>query len=452
MSNAAGIVLNKILTDPAESLEVWSKLKVHFFPPEYLHIFTSIVKYYNKYNSIPSFDDILLTTRDEQLLQKIVALRDINVPEDVDIAIAVDALVDQFTQEEVLTSISKFVEKVPIYDTEEIKEKLSDILVSLDDKTASSEEIYLMNQIYIVDKEEIKNRIPLGISNVLDARDGGTPTTELIMLGGSRGSGKSILAVNITTNQYLQGNIGLYFSIEMRYREVFNRMIGNLASVDVSRIAKGECTIEDYEKIAKVRSGMFEDSADIYDQYLEHKDYEKFEIDLIRSSTLKKENQIIIVDNQALTPTEIDLTVQKFKTKFGDKLKVVVVDYVNQICVPDIYDWKVQIHLSKTLKNIARKHDVRVITPYQTDKQGEARLSKGILDAADVAANLTPESDHIKLISTKTRNIAKFKVSCPINWTTCTISPDGSFIEDHEIDQKDELPDPNREKPKDIPF
>ena len=51
----------------------------------------------------------------------------------------------------------------------------------------------------------------------------------------------------------------------------------------------------------------------------------------------------------------IDINIQKFKTRFGDKLKTVVVDYVNQINIPDIYNWQTQIMLSNKLKEFARK-------------------------------------------------------------------------------------------------
>ena len=126
---------------------------------------------------------------------------------------------------------------------------------------------------------------------------------------------------------------------------------------------------------------------------------------------------------------DIDLNITKFKMQFGDKLKVVVVDYVNQIQTPDIFDWKNQISMSKGLKALARKHDIVMVTPYQTDTSGEARFAKGLLDAADVAANLEANDDFITFTSTKTRNIAPFQFNAPINWDTFALSPTDAIIE-----------------------
>lgn len=456
VNDAAGIVLYNILKNPVEAVDIWPKIKIHFFEKEHLPIYVAISKYYNKYNSLPSFSDLILTTREENLLTRLYILKDSDVPEDLDPNIAVDALIDEFTQREVLDKISIFVDKVLTYDTSEIKENISKILLDLDEKTQNSEQIYGMNEIYLIDKEEEHKRIPLGINNTLDAKNMGVALTELIMFGGYRGSGKSNIACNIADNQIEQGNSCLYFSIEMRYREVFNRMLSIRTGIPNNLLLKNQCSKDDYIKIANARRSYFEDTDDIFNKFLHHEDYEKFEIDLLRTKELKKNNQLIIVDNQFLTPTEIDLTIQKYKTKYEDNLKLVIVDYVNQINVPDIYDWKTQILLSKHLKNMARKHDVVLVTPYQTDKQGEARLSKGILDAADIAANLTAfkeedGSGYINIKSTKTRNISNFEINCPMNWNTLKISPEDAIIESTS-ESTEEKTQNKKEKAKDIPF
>jgi len=192
---------------------------------------------------------------------------------------------------------------------------------------------------------------------------------------------------------------------------------------------------------------MFTDGEEVFQDYLKHKNYEKFELDLIRSKKLKPDNQIVIVDNQRLSLADIDCNIQKFKNQFGDKLKTVVVDYVNQIDIPDIYNWQTQIRLSKELKNFARKYEIVMVTPYQTDKSGEARLSKGLLDAADVATNLTAEDKFINIKSTKTRNIAPFDFNSPTDWNTFTMSPMDAIIEEAKTEDESK-----GEKAGDIPW
>ena len=48
------------------------------------------------------------------------------------------------------------------------------------------------------------------------------------------------------------------------------------------------------------------------------RDYEKFEEELISKKKLT-ENQFIIVDNQRLTLTDIDVGIQKYKARFGSR-------------------------------------------------------------------------------------------------------------------------------------
>ena len=64
-------------------------------------------------------------------------------------------------------------------------------------------------------------------------------------------------------------------------------------------------------------------------QFIEHRDRLKFESELVK--TLKKDNnQMIIVDDRKLSITAID-TYKKLKSRFGDKLTIAVMDYLNQI-------------------------------------------------------------------------------------------------------------------------
>ena len=95
---------------------------------------------------------------------------------------------------------------------------------------------------------------------------------------------------------------------------------------------------------------------------------------------------------------------EKLKSKFGDNLGLVIVDYINQVLIDgyaDEYDWKAQVQVAKKLKNLARKYEVVIVTPYQIDKDGEARYSKAILDSPDIALILSKKDDIINFHSTK---------------------------------------------------
>ena len=427
MADVASIVLHSILKNPDSALEILPKLKIQFFNSEYSQIYLAITKYYNKYNKIPSFELLKITNRDQNLDFKISALQLLEVSEDIDLHIAVEALSDQYTQEECLDQLSNFVDKLDTYDSEETKLKLAEVVQHLEEQTNTSEEVFLLSDIVMFDEDDLNSRIPLGLNNTFDAETGGLGLTELIMLGGNRGDGKTVVGCNIAVNQLEQGNSVLFFSIEMRFREIFNRYISIMSGVSHTNIKLGRCSEDELIEVAKARASMFKDNSEVIQDFYKHKDYKKFEMDLISSKQLTN-NQIITIDNQGLTLADIDLNIQKFKMQHGDRLKTVVVDYVNQIVTNDLYDWKSQIMLSKKLKDLAVKHNVLMITPYQTDKSGEARFAKGLLDAADVAISLSNKGDYIEFDSTKTRGIPSFKFNAPCEWDSLKILPNDAVI------------------------
>jgi len=89
----------------------------------------------------------------------------------------------------------------------------------------------------------------------------------------------------------------------------------------------------------------------------------------LKKANIKEDNQIIIVDNPHLSLVDIDTTLARLKARFGQKIRKVAIDYLNQIEVVDKYDWKAQIGISSKLKELANKHDVILAVPYQVDIQ-----------------------------------------------------------------------------------
>lgn len=448
----SGLVLNRILADPANGLEAWAKLKLSFFGTEYTSIYSAIAKYYSKNSGLPSFDDLEVSVRDPLLKNNLKALSKLECPEDVSIDLLVTAIIDEFTQDETLKRIEGFVDNITLLDTEEIKQELANILLHLEEKTHTSEKVCLMSDITVLEEEELHaTQIPLGFSNKFDAEIRAT-TQDLVMIGGKRGSGKSVVATNIFNNQYENGNVGLIFSIEMDKREIFNRSLSIMTGVPHSRIRNGEFRPEDLKKIAKARADMFMDTEAIYNEYLDTGDFRHFEHSLVKDHKLKPDNQLIIIDNNRLTLADIDMNIQKYKSQFGDKLSTVVVDYVNQIEIDDIYAWKQQITLSKQLKTFARKYGIVMVTPYQIDDTGEARFAKGLLDAADVSLILKANDDYLEFESTKSRSTSAFKMNSAITWDTLKIHPEEFIIPEKEVEEVKETETKTKGKKEDLPW
>lgn len=425
--DVSAVVLNKLLTE--QSLDIWAKLKLVFLDPAYSSLYSVINKHYERYNRLPNFDDLELTIREGPAAKTLATLKLTELP-DVSAEVALDALIDQYTQNETVKLLDKFVDKLPVYDSNEIKENLATIALTIEEKTHTSEKVYTMSDILLFRNPETleKERVYLGLNNTFDAVLGGIARQELVLIGGKRGSGKSITSSNIFINQYESGNSCLYFSIEMTAQEVLERNLAILAGVNHQRIKQNKLTDDEVLKVVVARAKMFRDADETVEEFLRHRDRYKFEENLVRNYSLKPDNQMIIVDDRDLTIGAIDLHIGKMKAKFGDKLAVVVVDYVNQIVLDgaDQYDWKPQIEISKKLKNLARKYEVVMVSPYQIDAGGEARFAKGILDAADIALVMEAhdkEKQAISFETTKIRGGKEMQFTCPIDWDTLRISP-----------------------------
>jgi len=425
--DVSAVVLNKLLKE--QSLDIWAKLKLVFLDPAYSSLYSVINKHYEKYNAIPNFDDLELTLREGPAAKTLATLKLTEIP-DVSAEIALDALIDSYTQNETVKLLDKFVDKLPLYDSNEIKENLATIALTIEEKTHTSEKVFTMADMLMFQHPEDleKERVYLGLNNTFDAVLGGVARQELILIGGKRGSGKSITSSNIFVNQYQAGNSSLYFSIEMTAYETMQRNLAILANVNLQNLKQNRLTDQELLQVVKVRSQMFEDAECLVDEFLRHRDRFKFEENLVRNFKLKPDNQMIIVDDRDLTLGAIDLHIGKTKAKFGDKLAVVVVDYINQIVIEgnSQYDWQPQIEVSKKLKNLARKYEVVIVSPYQIDANGEARFAKGILDAADIALVMEAHEKDAQAISfetTKIRGGKEMAFTCPIDWDTLRISP-----------------------------
>ena len=425
--DTSAVVLNKLLTE--RNLDIWAKLKLVFLDPAYSSLYSVVNKYYEKYSAIPSFDDLEITLREGPASKTLATLRLTEVP-DVSAEVALDALIDQYTQNETVKLLDKFVDKLPLYDTNEIKENLATIALTIEEKTHTSEKVFTMADMMMFSRPEDleKERVYLGLNNSFDSVLGGVARQELILIGGKRGSGKSIASSNLFVNQYESGNSSIYFSIEMTAKETMERNLSILANVNLQNLKQHKLTDDELLRVVKCRAEMFVDGQDLVSDFLRHRDRFKFEELLVRNCVLKPDNQMIIVDDRDLTLSSIDLHIGKAKAKFGDKLKLVVVDYLNQIAIEgsDIYDWKPQIEVSKKLKNLARKYEIVMVSPYQIDASGEARFAKGILDAADIALTMEAhdkETNAISFETTKIRGGKEMAFTCPIDWDTLRISP-----------------------------
>ena len=94
---------------------------------------------------------------------------------------------------------------------------------------------------------------PSGLSAEFDNVNGGFATQELVLLGGRRGSGKSIISLNMAINRFLDGNTVAFFTIEMRYKEVYDRVLSIISEVPFLDIFRNQLTETQKITIAKAK-------------------------------------------------------------------------------------------------------------------------------------------------------------------------------------------------------
>ena len=358
------------------------------------------------------------------------ALRLLEVPE-IELDLAIDALIDQYSQNESLNLLDRYIDKITVMDSLEVKESLSNIVMKLDEQTHTDEKVSSMGDLLVFQEQGIEEHscLPLGINNDFDSRVGGAYREELILIGGKRGAGKSLVCANMVANQYDMGRTAIFFTIEMTALETFHRIMSMLSKVPYATIRKNRLDAKEMNAVAKVRSEMFQHSEEIYEEFLDKRDPLKFEHKLTTECKLKEDNQIIIVDDRSLSLTSIDLQLQKAKAQFGDNLGLVVVDYVNQLDTglgKEIYDWQSQIYASKKLKEFARKYDIALVSPYQIDDSGQTRFAKGLLDSPDSAFLInahSKEDNAITFTSTKVRSGPDIEFTSTMDWDTLKLGP-----------------------------
>lgn len=421
------IVLSSVLSEKDSALQIWAKLKHSYFSVEYQPIFRSITNFYATHQKLPTKGELELSLNRAISESPIYGLfLNFEPPEDIDPLIALKILVDEYTQNSALDKIEKLVNKISELSSEEVIEKIAVAAYELEQESDIQSTIYSVQDIELFSIDPTRNYIPLGINNTMDNKIIGVARSEVVLIGGRRGSGKSLVCSNIVVNEYLNGFIAPYYTIEMRANQIHRRNIGMEAGVLSMNLRNNTLTEAEKDAIARVLCNKYVDGERGLAVYAENRDLHAVEMEL-KKCELKTDSQIIIVDNPHLSLVDLDTSLTRLKALYGDKIRLVAVDYLNQIKVPDKYDWQSQITISSTLKELAAKHDVVFIVPYQIDATGEARFSKGILDSADYAVILTAEQDaanpYIKFETTKARDIPPFSVMSVMDWGTLKISP-----------------------------
>ncbi len=440
--NIASALLKQLVHQ--QDLETWSQLKDIYLPSEYRGIYNVLDKHVDSYQALPTFEELQYEIRDKNLKEKLTAIELMEV--DVDADMLLDYLKNEFTQTEILDELDKYVEKtVTIASAEENIEQLQEIVLNVGDKVDITPPSESMQSITLFeDDKELAKYLPLGLNSEYDATVKFSPK-DLVLVGGRRGSGKSLTSCNLAVNVYEQGRTAIYFTIEMDSRSILQRMCSIATRIPFTSIRDKNMSTEEWNLVAGWWAGRFDGGHEILHTYEKTRDFDTFHKQLVKQE-LNKDAQLDVIYDPALTLSKIQSELDKRvgRTDVG----IVIVDYLNQVRRHNApgrnsqYDWQEQIEISKKMKTFAQDYETLVFAPYQTDSTGEARFAKGILDAADAAYSLetwSPEDKCMTFNCTKMRNNEVKGFSSTVDWKSLKIGPTTAMTPTEKDKMREEM-------------
>lgn len=429
------LILRRLLE--SRDTDLYSKLVPKYFDGSNLMIYGKIESFYRNNLRVPNIEEFSVIRKEISLQDYFDAqiLGEQNKNDDIQNEFLLAQLQDHAIREETIVFIDRVLEDLEDLERVEIIDKFQNHLLELNRTIPMSDELINVAEVDVAPKADTFVMFPSGLSAEYDAVNGGLALQELVMIGGRRGSGKSILVLNMALHRFLQGHTTSLFSIEMRYLEVYYRTLSILTEIPFLSYMRNMLTDSEKFHAAKVKMETFyEEGQQVIQDALgnleENSDITKFDL-LIRTHKPKmKENRFFIIDDPTLSLNRIDHYDNLFHNKYPD-YSLSAVDYLNIIQVPDSKDWKVQIDLAEGLKMMSRKYNITKVSPYQVDSTLEARYAKGILDSADRAFVFSPKQsgdedpDRLTLYTAKIRNGKNITFDVFINWECVKVDPSG---------------------------
>ena len=413
-----------------QDFQTWSVTHKQYLPSEYHSLYKVIDKHCEREHKMPTIEELKYEIRDSGTREKLFAVEAIEVDASPDMLL--QYLKNEYTQKEILDSLEDYVENsVAFEDAQESVDHLHQIVMDVEDKVDLEDPQESMQRMELFEPEEdLARYIRLGLNQDYDHEIQFSPR-DLIMVGGRRGAGKSVICANIATNVYERGKSAIYFTIEMDGRSILQRCCSIATKIPFARLRTKNLSILEWEKVATWWSNRYVDGQDRLNEYKEHRDFARLHTTLKNNCELLPTQQLDIVYEPSLTLSKIRSDLDK-KVKQMD-VGVIIVDYINQVKRSSLpsrggqYDWTEQIEVSKALKSMAQEFEIPVFSPYQTDASGEARFAKGILDAADAAYSLETwdhEDACITLNCVKMRSASMKSFTSTVDWDTLKIGPD----------------------------
>ncbi|MGC3990401.1 MAG: replicative DNA helicase [Chthoniobacteraceae bacterium] len=216
------------------------------------------------------------------------------------------------------------------HDVRPIREVLSDYYDHVDELARRSDEIV---------------GVPSGFTD-LDKMLGGLQPSDLLIMAGRPGMGKTALMLTIANNAALihKKRVAV-FSLEMSNEQVVQRLIAQQTGIDSQRLRSGKLTDDDWP---------------IFNHAIE----------------VLGDTRIYLDDTPALSPLQLRTKCRRLHLEYG--LDLVIIDYLQLMTSETRNDNRVQevSYISRSLKQLARELNVPMIAAAQLSRAVEQRADK----------------------------------------------------------------------------
>jgi replicative DNA helicase len=219
--------------------------------------------------------------------------------------------------------------------------------------------------------DDQRQGVPTGFEH-LDAKTGGFQPSDLIIIGGRPGLGKTSLALNIVWHAAVSARkTCAVFSLEMTELQVVQRLISMTAEIDGNRMRRGRLSEKEFESINSASNQL-------------------------------QRAPIFIEESSRLTVTDILAKSRRLQADRG--LDMVVVDYL-QLIEGAGDEGRVQevAVITRALKSIARELEVPLVALSQLSRQIETRGTEPMLSDLRESGAIEADADLVLFLWQKDR-------------------------------------------------
>ena len=337
--------LGSIIIDNEYANEAIQKLKLDdFYFENNRHIFQVIIEIHDKGSPV---DLVTLSNalNDKKLLDKVGGAEYLNdlaniVPSAASFSYYAQIVFEKSLLRKLISSTNQILTNAYEKDTPiaEIMDNSEKIIFDVTQRRITQDFIKISDALSdtikniekLFEKKDYITGIPTGITK-LDELTSGFQNSELIIIAGRPGKGKSSLAINIAEHASIEEKKSIaFFSLEMTAQHITTRLLGSQAKVDISALRSGFLSDSDWAPI-------------------------------VNASSLLHDANIYIDDTPGLGLMELRAKARRIISRH--KIDIILIDYLQLITIGSRRENRQQeiSEISRSLKALARELKIPVV-------------------------------------------------------------------------------------------